>query len=359
MNDIGEIEKESFIVSNGQIVLFFYPDDKIVDDKGIELRKAIKIHVTQRGHELFIRIGEGKLEFRIGRPEVAELPKGAITSIRDFLGRYCKVSTSDVRKLLLDIKDIIVNNKKMLEYLNKKDERFDESEEGIELNGAIKLGENAFIVTRSDWIWLVDAKGRGRRVFSPPFEVKAELDVDGMVLYEISTPRRDYRGTASELLKYLREEGIVVYNRVANDVLNALLQFTDKEEIEGHAAIGVYERNNFFELVLEPFTVTRDQEVVRRWTSEAVKEGIDADKLSKWLEIVNFWHPYELFPCMGLAAMAPFSLVVRRRGRIFPHLFHVSPETGLGKTEMQRIFSERLYGVKEVQSNAIASAFRF
>ncbi len=196
------------------------------------------------------------------------------------------------------------------------------------------------------------------KVFTP-LTVEQELSVDGMTIYQIKTSRKTYRGVATELLDYLRHEGVILARSKSQDVLNCLLQFSGCEKKQGHGAIGVYRNNNHPHLVVDPFCITTDQNTVVDRTREAEKEELTSEKVQKFLELIGYWHPYEIYPVMGLSVIAPFSLIFRSKVWIVPYLFHVSPESGIGKTATGRCFSEYLFGPKEVQADSYASPFRF
>lgn len=93
--------------------------------------------------------------------------------------------------------------------------------------------------------------------------------------------------------------------------------------------------------------------VEERMDAEATKEQI-----GKWLEVPEFWDIYELLPAMGMAGIAPFGKVLRSEGKMVPYLFHLSPESGLGKTEVLRIYSNLLFGRTLENSDSIGSQYR-
>lgn len=61
---------------------------------------------------------------------------------------------------------------------------------------------------------------------------------------------------------------------------------------------------------------------------------------------------------MGLSALAPFSYVLRDKGMMVPYIYHVSQDSGLGKSELMRIFTTKLFGHTLLTSDSIASSFR-
>jgi len=185
------------------------------------------------------------------------------------------------------------------------------------------------------------------------------LEVDGSVLYEFKL-RPDYTvcDNLVEICKEAERLGLVYQRSKLQDAISVILNHMDIPTEKGHGAPGVYENSDRLMLDFNPKPITTSQAAFwRQIERNAVKE-LTSEAVSGYLQALSFWHPYEALPIAGLAAISPFAYTLRRRGVLVPLIAHVSPESGLGKTELLRIFSSKLFGINLTTSNAANTDFR-
>lgn len=304
------------------------------------------------------------VELYLGSSKTDYIPNKATSNVRAALESIdVEVERGEPNKIIMQIKQKL-QSKESQDQLAKAEVETKEPE-ALKYAHRIKVDDTTEIESTGKGVFIVKEQEKGGKIYEnktkvfTPLSVEQELSVDGMTIYQVRTERKAYRGVATELLDYLRQEGVILARNKAPDVLNCLLQLTDCEKKVGHGAIGVYPNGKNLQLVVDPFTITRDQEAIVSNTRQAQAEKLTRKKVENYLKLIDFWHDYEIYPVMGLSVIAPFSLIFRQMGWIVPFLFHVSPEPGLGKTETQRCFSEKLFGLKEVQANAYESPFRF
>jgi len=230
----------------------------------------------------------------------------------------------------------------------------------------IEISDNEDIILDKDGVILckwhekngIPQISRTRKVIIGKFRPLRRLELDGETLFEVETTRK-FRGNAEEILAQLKREGVIVHKARASDAINALLSGLDLPVEKGHATFGVFKtESGELELCLEPQPRSDSQNRVKIQISRKIHTEATVDHLIAWLRLSEFWHMYELYPVMGLAAIAPFALVLRDAGVLVPYLYHVSPESGLGKTELLRLFTRRLFGNEVLSTDAIKSDYR-
>ncbi len=197
-----------------------------------------------------------------------------------------------------------------------------------------------------------------RKVVVGRFRPLRKLELDGESIFEVETTRK-FRGNAEEVLAQLKREGIIVHKARASDAINALLSGLELPVERGHATFGVYKtESGELELCLEPQPRSESQARIKKQIGKKVHTEATPGNLAAWFRLREFWHPYELYPVMALAAIAPFALVLKDEGVPVPYLYHLSQESGLGKTELLRLFTRRLFGNEILSTDAIKSDYR-
>lgn len=221
------------------------------------------------------------------------------------------------------------------------------------------------LVVTQNRIWLLKKNGGDVKdkleVVRGHFKPLNRIELDGELLFEVEMHEKII-GNAKEIFQRLQIEGNITDRKYAPDAINRTLLGMAKNTIHGHAAFGVYlEENDELRLCLNPIPRTESQKQVFievNKKSEALTEQITTKKLTSWIEILHFWEDYEIFPIMGISIMSPFALELRKKGFLFPYLYHYSPESGLGKTATVRIFTEMLFGKKVESADAVNSKYR-
>ncbi len=239
-----------------------------------------------------------------------------------------------------------------------KEKSGEQYREQISPNQELAINENGVFIQRMP----DDDNDSGFRydVIKGRFKPIRKLMLDGEPVFEVEMSKK-FRGNAEEVYRMAKQEGKVVDRRKASDCINRLLQGMDMPTIQSHATYGIYRNDNGqLELYLEPHPRTEIQQQLEREIQRAgsLNTELSKEALAPWYEIPNFWHPYEVLPQMGLAVMAPFALPLREKNIIVPHIYSYSPESGIGKTETARLFTEFLYGKRKLSSDSINSSYR-
>jgi len=89
------------------------------------------------------------------------------------------------------------------------------------------------------------------------------------------------------------------------------------------------------------------------------EQPLTVETAEPYLDLIPHWHPYEIYPCMGLSAISPFALELRKAGKLVPILWHHSPIPRLGKSTTMKAFSYHLYRIYPTSGDGIASKYRF
>ena len=165
---------------------------------------------------------------------------------------------------------------------------------------------------------------------------------------------------APDLYRLLDDSGAIIDHRNARDALSAVLRDETRDRVRaGHAALGVYpEANGSLTLCTDPVPLTDEQSEVLQDAGPNVGLVPTADDVRPHVEIAARFDPDEAYPVVGLSALGAFVQVLRSRGILVPHVFHVSHRSGLGKSTIAVAFTERLYGRRSVSADAVGSEFR-
>ncbi|OYT62334.1 hypothetical protein B6U81_01115 [Thermoplasmatales archaeon ex4484_30] len=220
------------------------------------------------------------------------------------------------------------------------------------------------IIVTNDGIWLLKKNSGNIRdkieIIRGHFRPINRIELDGELLFEVELNEKIV-GNAKEIFQRLQIDGNITDKRYAQDVVNRTLLGMAKNTIHAHATFGVYEENDGkLNLCLNPIprTESQKQAVIEVKKSGALDEEITKEKLEAWMQILNFWEKYEIFPIMGISVISPFALELRKSGLLFPCIYHYSQESGLGKTATARLFTEMLFGKKIESADAINSKYR-
>ncbi|MGA8069998.1 MAG: hypothetical protein WB946_00610, partial [Halobacteriota archaeon] len=196
-------------------------------------------------------------------------------------------------------------------------------------------------------------------VIDSHFEVVERLAVDGETYYRVRQDRERLL-RAPDLYRLLDDSGAIIDHRNARDALSAVLRDETRDRVRaGHAALGVYpEANGSLTLCTDPVPLTDEQSEVLQDAGPNVGLVPTADDVRPHVEIAARFDPDEAYPVVGLSALGAFVQVLRSRGILVPHVFHVSHRSGLGKSTIAVAFTERLYGRRSVSADAVGSEFR-
>lgn len=195
-------------------------------------------------------------------------------------------------------------------------------------------------------------------VYIGNFKPIRRLDVDGTRYFEVDLQEK-VNGNMNDILNFMRRQGGVVSSGDLSNCVNALITSIDMPVEIGHATYGIYLDDDVLELCLDPHPVSDEQRRICRQVKEAVNQKLTKESIQAYVDVLSFWHQYEVYPVMSYGVMAPFGYVLKKRiNMLIPYLYHSSPMAGLGKTITGRIFSQKLYGVAPESMSAFCSDFR-
>jgi len=204
-----------------------------------------------------------------------------------------------------------------------------------------------------------DAGYDWRYVIRARMKPLSRLVVDGATFFEYDLDGRSRILKVDELHKLLKSEGSVVYQSRAMDVLSAVSREMARETKEVHATFGVYsETGGDLKICDNPIPVKDEQRRVWDSIESLLQRNAGPQDLRPYLEVLRFWHPYEVLPSLGAGLAAPFTPVLRDKMVLFPHVYNWAPESDLGKSLVAIIASQKLWGIAPTSGPAFTSAFR-
>jgi len=188
-----------------------------------------------------------------------------------------------------------------------------------------------------------------------------QVDVDGDIFFRVALgPSREIVTTADQLMKRLDREARVVAHGPSRDVLNQVLRHFAPNPVQTHATFGAYADDaGRLALCLDPTPVQKEQETAHDEISAALGYNPVPEDFQAYADFASMFHEYEVLPAMGLGAMAPFALELRRNKITVPHAWLYSPEKGLGKDLVAWAFSSKMWGREALTGDALNSDFRF
>lgn len=170
----------------------------------------------------------------------------------------------------------------------------------------------------------------------------ARLLVDDEVYHRWSIDGREVTAKLDELLKQLTGEGAVLSRRNAQDVLSivarGMVQTTEKR----YATYGVYPEDDKLVLCEDPLPIKDEQ--AAKWEQVRAHVGHEAtrEEVQAYVDMLGYWHPYEVLPALGIAFAAPFTPTLRQAQILVPYLFHYAHLHDLGKSRVALIASQKL-----------------
>ena len=132
--------------------------------------------------------------------------------------------------------------------------------------------------------------------------------MDESKLHQIKTNKK-LIGTLPELLDMMVASGGVYKKALLADCVNAILSDSNLPVEHGESAYGVYLNDNKMYLCLEPYSVTDAQKRVERQLIPAIDEELTKEKILEYIDLLKYWHPYEVYPVFSYAIMGSFGSV--------------------------------------------------
>jgi hypothetical protein len=227
-----------------------------------------------------------------------------------------------------------------------------------------ELSDNEWAVWTPEFLDLETEHGHGRaswkHVIKGYVRPLQKLVVDGEVYFQYELSRGEKRQfKVDQMAKYLKGQGAIFQGFRALDVLSAISNGMVQGEKIAHATFGVYaQENGHLELCKDPIPIKDEQAKAWEKVSDHLAVVATAGDVSHYVEMLSFWHQYEVFPCLGLSFIAPFTPILRSKGIMVPHHFAWAPEHDLGKSRVSQMFSEKLWAHDTVSGGSISSPYR-
>jgi len=184
------------------------------------------------------------------------------------------------------------------------------------------------------------------------------LRVDDEIYHRWDVDGQEEVAKVDELLKELQGRGTILCKKLAQDVLSAVASGMVEKTVERHATYGVYSEGDKLQLCEGPLPVEDEQ--ARTWDQVRgnVLRKATGEEIQAYINMMPYWHPYEVQPAFGLAFAAPFTPILRKEGILVPHLFNYAPESDLGKSLVALMVTQKLFGLGEISGEGIGSQFR-
>jgi hypothetical protein len=224
--------------------------------------------------------------------------------------------------------------------------------------------EGKYIRWRNGGITLAIDRGAGKEisipVFAGYFRPIRTVVVEGWTYFEVELEAGSpFTASADEILKRLERDGRVRNRKLGHDILVEVLNEMSRAAGKAYPTAGVYEnQEGALQLCTTPVPVREEQLLAHQEIKDGLELEATPEDVQRYLDFLPFFHPYEVLPAAGLAAIAPAAYALRSRDVFVPHLFHWSHEHGLGKSTVASVFSRCLWGRKETSGPSINSEFR-
>jgi hypothetical protein len=280
---------------------------------------------------------------------------------KDELAKGMEVTKEEAKKLNADIDDMMDSKpspEEQEEFRKKREEeqkRADLQRKEEEVIKTINIDDdNRVLLLRNGIVF--ESRGRKdwrrKRIYSGRIEPKARMNIDDFVVFKYVGDTEQVDSMQNIIRKMKNEGGVLARNKL-DDCVNAV--FLNLPEITGHATYGVYEDGDNLELCLDAMPYKDSQKKLQMRCEPSLKQKLTKESLQSYFDAINYWHPYEVLPSMGMSVMAPFALILRKHRKIVTLIWHFSPIPRLGKSTVQKIFSFYLFLIYPESGDAIGS----
>ncbi len=229
---------------------------------------------------------------------------------------------------------------------------------------AIQLGSNRWITNNEDGIrnWFYRGSKKARKlswdfVTTAGITLTDHYSIDGDGYWSVkglSSGVFDRKGILAEYEKL----GYIVGHKYFNDSLSAIIS-NGPAAVPGHATIGVYvEEGGLLKFCSVPMPVKPLQKTTNMTIKSAVDRIPTKEEIQAYVSVLRHWKDFEILPSLGLGFVSPFSLLLRSKGKLVPHILSQSAVSDLGKSLIAYLFSSGLYLIDGVSGDAINSVFR-
>jgi hypothetical protein len=194
------------------------------------------------------------------------------------------------------------------------------------------------------------------KVYIGKFDPVEKLVVDETTVVRYTSVGEQLDDFSGIVRRMRKDGGIVSKNRI-EDAVNAVC--VDLPTRTGHATLGVYENNGKLKLCMDSLPIKEAQKRVKMRGVDAINQELTKETLKNYIDLIKYWHPYEILPSMGVGAIAPFALMLRKKNYLICHIVHFSPAPKLGKSTVHHAYSRYLFHIFPVSGDSIGSRYRF
>lgn len=219
----------------------------------------------------------------------------------------------------------------------------------------IIVDANTRIVFGPDGIFKENSKG-SHLVIGGQFKILRVVSIEGERRVVVKDALGEFSGTLSEIKS--RIELQILRSQDAQDVLANLIHRCPNK---GTASFtyGVYADGDRLFLPDEYLPKAGDQQEALERVLRFLNVQPTPDDWQAYESFRRFFLPREWCVAFGLAAVAPFATVLRRRRQVFPIVYQYSREGGTGKTTMMEAMTRKLWNTEVEASKTLNSDFRF
>lgn len=252
-----------------------------------------------------------------------------------------------------------IDNKQYVKADDDTEKSLEQTQSPQKIITKVKIDDKTTVVHSTDGIY-EEIKRDGapfkRSVFYGSIMPLERLNVDGHTYFKYKA-NTEQINTMQEISQKLRREGGVLSRNRLDDCLNAI--FLNLKETIGHATYGVYENGDDLSLCLDAMPIKDNQEKFSRRSQSSISQPLTRGSVEAYLKTIKYWHPYEILPNMGLFTISPFALLLRKKEMLIPITYNFSPHSHLGKSTIQKIFSQSLFSIYTLSGDEAKTNFRF
>jgi hypothetical protein len=202
----------------------------------------------------------------------------------------------------------------------------------------------------SQWVW------KPQRIYVGHVKPMIKMIIDDEFIVFKYKGDVEHVADMQTIIRAMKKSGGVLNKSRFDDCINAI--FLDLEKKTGHATCGVYEEGKGLKLCLDAMPLRDKQRQVKLRGEPAITQKISKEALIPYFKVLKHWHEYEVLPSMGAGGISPFALMLRKRGKLVPVIWHYAILSRLGKSVVQKIFSLYLYSIFPVTGDGVDSKYR-
>jgi hypothetical protein len=241
-----------------------------------------------------------------------------------------------------------------------------EDEKERKVLGRFKISNKVYGEIREDAIYRIQRSLNDGLTETPviamPCSVTQVVMVEGAERVDAQAPG-PISGTFEELYSALKRTGRILDRRHGQDMLAQLTQ-------DVRTRLGVEAGRETYEVYVDKpsgrmstpvraFPQPNDQAEEWAHLSKILDYKPTTDEWEAFLEFEQHFTPKEVLPAKAACAYAPFARLLRSHRKIVPSPFHVSSNSGSGKTATAEAYSKRAWGRDNIPGKDLNSDFRF